>query len=43
MTPATPVPNRDEIKTVTSGFVYKTPAAVLRMLVVTKRDGPDGI
>lgn len=43
MTPATPVPNRDEIKTAISVFVYKRPAAVLRMLAVTENDGPDGI
>ena len=43
MTPATPVTNRDEIKTMISGFIYKRPTAVLRMLIVTKSDGPDGI
>lgn len=43
MTPVTPVPNRDEIKTASSGFVYKSPAAVRRMVVVTENDGPDGI
>ncbi len=43
MTPATPVTNRDEIKPASSGFVYKRPAAVLRMFAVTENDGPDGI
>ena len=39
MTPATPVPKRDEIKTAEEGFLYKRRTAVCQMLPVTQKDG----
>jgi hypothetical protein len=39
MTPATPVPKRDEIKTAEEGFLYKRRTAVCQMLPVTQNDG----
>lgn len=42
MTPATPVTNRDEIKTVEEGFVYKCRAAVCQMPPVTQSNGRYG-
>jgi hypothetical protein len=39
MTPATPVPKRDEINTANYGFFYKQPTAVCQMLPVTQNDG----
>ena len=39
MTPATPVPKRDEIKTAEEGFFYKRRTAVCQMLLVTQNDG----
>jgi len=39
MTPATPITERDEIKTAEEGFLYKRRAAVCQMLPVTLNDG----
>jgi hypothetical protein len=39
MTPATPVTNRDEIKSAEEGFLYKRRTAVCQMLPVTQNDG----
>lgn len=39
MTPATPVPNRDEINMAKQGVLYKHRAAVCQMFAVTQKDG----
>jgi len=39
MTPATPVTQRDEIKSAKEGFLYKRRTAVCQMLPVTQNDG----
>jgi hypothetical protein len=39
MTPATPITQRDEIRSAEEGFVYKRRTAVCEMLPVTQNDG----
>ena len=39
MTPATPITQRDEIKSAEEGFLYKRRTAVCQMMPVTQKDG----